>query len=555
MSDWERITRLFDAARNLDPAGRSAFLDSACSGDPHTRAELESLLANDHADSFLVHPASAALTQALRESMSLPEEGQVLRGRYLLEQRMATGGQALVYRATDQLLSRPVVVKFLRTEGRGDESLHSRLRREMEVLARIDHPGVVGILDSGELADGSPFLVIQYIDGDSLREAVRKGPLDRRRIAAIVQQIGPALSAAHALGIAHRDLKPENIMLQRLSDGTEAVKLIDFGIAKIERSELHPAVTTVMIAGTVRYMAPEQFQGENGPATDLYSLALIVCEMLTGHPDIRALSRGFDRKVRSALESALAFRPEDRPPNVRAWCDDLAEALTNRTRRRFVAAAGGSAALLAFGALGDRWYASQLDPPRLIEYVAPFDPVTEGFKIKNDLVGTIAEDPTRTRYDGWRVTSARQGDYYQPLTGRQKRLALGKGWKLSAVMRGEEGSIFAFVDFAGAGNRFDIKLIPQPGADVIQLNTQVVPVLQGLAFSIPCKEPLYRRYELVFDPGLGSAVLSVDGTRVLANYRGHSQFQEDRGVVFGASLYGAPQARGTFQLVRFEINP
>jgi tRNA A-37 threonylcarbamoyl transferase component Bud32 len=554
---WELITRLFAVARTLDGEQREAFLSAACNGDTVLRSEVESLLRNDQADSFLASPASAPLARALRESLTLPEAGQILRNRYRLEERMATGGQALVYRATDQLLSRPVVVKFLRMEGREEHALEARLRQEKEVLARIDHPAVVGIFDTGDLADGSPFLVIQYIEGQSLREALRGGPLERQRAAAIVREIGSALSAAHALGIAHRDLKPENVMLQQLGDGTESVKLIDFGIAKVERSQLDPSTTTLMIAGTIRYMAPEQFQGENEPASDIYSLALMVCEMLSGHPDVRALPRGTPRRVQRLLEAALSFRPGDRPQKVRAWCGELAEALTSQSRRHFVRLAGGSAALLGAGAFaGSRWYAALQDTPRLIEYVASFDPLSEGFQIHNDVIGTIVDDPSRPGdYDGWRVTTTRQGDYYHQLTDRQKRLALERGWKLSAVMRAEEGSVHINVDFLGQGKRYDIAVFVNPDTDVVRLNTQIVPAQQGLEFPIARKQPTFRRYELVYDPGLGSATLSVDGKRVLTGYRGHTQFQEDLGVFFGVALYGGARARGTFQSVRFEINP
>jgi serine/threonine protein kinase len=553
---WEHVSALFDRARTLGAAERRDFLTGACGEDAALRMEVESLLRNDQADSFLSRPASTAFANALRESVALPEPGQLLRNRYLLEARMATGGQALVYRATDHVLSRPVVVKFLRMEGRHEETFQARLRQEKEVLARIDHPAVVGILDTGELADGSPFLVIQYIQGESLREALSSGPLDRQRVAAIVRQIGSALSAVHALGIAHRDLKPENIMLQRLSDGNESVKLIDFGIAKIERSQLDPASTTVMLAGTVRYMAPEQFQGENGPPSDMYSLGLIACEMLSGHPDIRALPRGLNAKVRRTLEAALAFRPEDRPQKVRDWCDDLASALTSRSRRYFVIAAGGAAVVLGGGAFaGSRWYAAQQDTTRLIEYTAAFDPLSEGFQIHNDLIGTIAENTDRTNYDAWRVTTSRQGDYYHHLTDRQKRLALERGWKLNAVMRAEEGAAHVLVDFARAGKRFDIVVFAKPGADLVRLNTQILPDQQGLEFSIPRHQPDYRRYEMAYDPGLSSAALWIDGRRVLVGYRGHSQFQEDFGVMFGAAFYAGPRGVATFQSVRFEINP
>jgi hypothetical protein len=219
--------------------------------------------------------------------------------------------------------------------------------------------------------------------------------------------------------------------------------------------------------------------------------------------------------------------------------------------------AGGSAALLGAGAVaGSRWYAAQQDTPRLIEYVASFDPLSEGFQIHNDLIGTIVDDPSRPgNFEGWRVITPRQGDYYRHLTDRQKRLALERGWKLSAVVRAEEGSVHINVDLLGRGNRYDITVWMNPDADMVRLNTQVIPVQEGLEFPIARKEPIFRRYELVYDAGLGSAMLWVDGKKVLAGYRGHTQFQEDFGVFFGAALYGGARARGTFQSVRFEINP
>jgi tRNA A-37 threonylcarbamoyl transferase component Bud32 len=557
MSDhWERVTRLFDAARALGPAERSAFLGATCSGDEATRSEVESLLDSDEPDSFLSRAPSPLPLNALREWVTVPEAGQLLRDRYRLEARIATGGQALVYRATDEVLSRPVVVKVLRAEGRHDEWLQSRLTREKEALARIDHPGVVGILDTGELADGSPFLVIQFIEGQSLRERLREGPMHRSRAVAILRQIGAALNTTHALGIAHRDLKPENVMLQQLGDGTESVKLIDFGIAKIERSQLDSATTTVMIAGTVRYMAPEQLEGKNSIVSDVYSLALIACEMLCGHPDLRALPSAVNRRTRRLLEAALAFRPEDRPPQVRAWSEELAGTLASESRRRFVLAAGGSAAVLAVGIIGgDAWHKFRQETPRLIEYAGAFDPLTEGFQIHNDVVGTIANNPERTGYDGWRITSPRQGAYYHHLSDRQKRLAFERGWKLTAVMRADEGLTYAAVDFARVGRRFDIGVYVQPKTDLVRLGTQIVPDQEGLDFPVARTVAVYRRYELVYDPALASASLWVDGRRALAGYRGYSQFQENLGLFFGTSLYASSRGMGTFQSVRFEINP
>lgn len=313
-------------------------------------------------------------------------------------------------------------------------------------------------------------------------------------------------------------------MLQRLGDGAETVKLIDFGIAKIEPSRLAPGITTVMVAGTVRYMAPEQLCGESSAGSDIYSLALTVCEMLCGQPDGRALPSTTGHTVRKLLEWALAYRPEDRPRKIGEWSEQLATALESRSRD-------------------------------VIEKVGAFEPFTEGFLIHNDLSGTVAENAQNTEYDGWRVTSFRQGHYYRHLTARQKQRALARGWTLSAIIRAEEGMSFAGVDFAGYGRRFDLCAIAQPDADLIRLPTQALPFRAGMDRSIPRQSPVYRRYELHYDPGLGSATLLVDGQKFFEGYRGWTQFQEDWGLTFGTAVLASRCGVRTFQSVRFEIHP
>jgi serine/threonine protein kinase len=274
-----------------------------------------------------------------------------LANRYRIEARLGRGGQALVYRARDlTVMSKPVVVKILSVAAGQNAWLRKKFHQEMEALSRIDHPGVVGILDTGELPDGTPFLVIQYVEGVTLRQAMEGGVIEPGRAAAILRQIGAALETAHAIGVAHRDLKPENIMLQRLGDGGELVKLIDFGIAKVEKSALRPNTTTAMVAGTVRYMAPEQFRGENSSASDIYSLGRIACEMISGRPEMEALPRRVSRRVRDLIRSALAYRSQDRPAKADTLCNQLADALANArdvSLPRRAAMAGAALAALA----------------------------------------------------------------------------------------------------------------------------------------------------------------------------------------------------------------
>jgi tRNA A-37 threonylcarbamoyl transferase component Bud32 len=557
VSDWERVTALFGAARLLDPDTRQLFLDTACSGDAALRVEVGQLLADSsRQDSFLAESAWAGALPIFMPAASLGP-GDLLNERYRVEASVAGGGQAVVYRATDITLSRPVIVKVMRGSGRLNQLLKARFEEEMRALALIDHPGVVGVLDVGELTDGCPFLVIQYINGVSLREELQKGPMAPARAARLLRALGSALSAAHAAGVAHRDVKPENIMVQRFADSSETVKLIDFGISKVDRAGLEEGVTSVTVAGTVRYMAPEQFQGDNSPACDIYALALVGCEMLSGHPDSRALAASLGAEVRRLIDAALVFRAEDRPRDIGRWCDQVAGVLEQRNRPRRRAAAVAAALILASAAAVGAWYVTKGDPEprRIVEKVGAFDPLAEGFRIHNEIQGTVVENADRTGYDGWQVITSRQGHYFTSLTETEKRRALGSGWKLTARMRVEEGAGFAMVDFTDLGKRFQIDVLRRDDQQLVRLVTQLVPTFAGMDVPWAPADDSYHSYELRYDPGLQTADLWIDGTPRVTGYRGLSQFQGDGDFLFGATVFESHRAVASFQNVRFEINP
>jgi tRNA A-37 threonylcarbamoyl transferase component Bud32 len=553
---WELVTSLFGAARVLDPPTRDSFLKIACSGDDALRSAVEELLAADTPDDDVLNDFYwARLGQEVTETTLLA--GQVLKDRYRIEEKLAAGGQALLYRAIDELLKRPVVIKLMRAEGLRNRHLKSRFEQEMKALARIDHPGIVGILDVGEAQDGSPFLVIQHIPGESLREALAQGPMQGPRVARILRQMGTALGAAHAAGVAHRDLKPENIMLQP-QDGREIVRLIDFGIAKIDTSGREPGITTVMAAGTVRYMAPEQLEGKNSTASDIYSMALVTCEMLCGRPDPRPLPKSVGRNTRAALNSALEFKPEDRPSDIQLWCEQVAGTLSGG-KRRLVGAISAALILVALTigatAMATRWYLDASgEPVRIIEKVGAFDPATEGFQIHNDVTGTVVRDAARTNWEAWCIYAGWQGYYFHGLTTAQKRQALERGWKLTAVMKADEGELYALADFAGIGGRFDINVLLDGDKEIVQLTTQIVPEFKGLEL-VQTPPRAYHRYELIYDPNLKSTDLWIDGVRRLTGYVGHHQFLEARGLVFGGAAYRSDRGSGSFKSVRLEINP
>jgi serine/threonine-protein kinase len=214
------------------------------------------------------------------------------------------------------LSSRKVVIKCLRKDRADDAWSLNKFRTEMEALARIEHPGVVSVIDCGHLADGTPFLAMQYVQGDQLRKLIRSG-MPLARAAEIVRQIGRALYAAHQVGVCHRDLKPENVIVQSTPDGEELIKIIDFGIASVR--DLETTSISRTLSGTWRYMAPEQFDGKTSPATDIYQLGVLAYELITGVTPFHsnAVAELIDEKRKPLRFRARELRPE-LPPGADA---------------------------------------------------------------------------------------------------------------------------------------------------------------------------------------------------------------------------------------------
>jgi serine/threonine protein kinase len=206
--------------------------------------------------------------------------GSVLANRYRIEARIGSGGMAEVYRGFDPVLSRTVAIKILLTQFARDRSFVERFRREAQAAARLNHPNIVGVYDTG--ADGeTQFIVMEFIEGRTLSDFLGAGRrLTPVQAAEVAQKICGALAAAHAQGVIHRDIKPGNVMVTR--DGT--VKVMDFGIARISTG-VETAPQTSAVLGTAAYLSPEQAQGAPVDArTDIYSLGTVLYEMLVGRP-------------------------------------------------------------------------------------------------------------------------------------------------------------------------------------------------------------------------------------------------------------------------------
>ena len=268
-----------------------------------------------------------------------PLIGRVIADRYLMLTRLGEGGMGRVYLAEHVKMGRQCAIKVMNPSLVNDTESSTRFAREASNAARILHPNVAAVFDYGE-ADKVVYLVMEYVDGESLTSIIRReGPLDPRRAVDIARQVADGLSAAHELGIIHRDLKPDNIIVSRSRSQREIPKVVDFGIAKAMSEGPQDALTrSGLVIGTPEYMSPEQLLGDPVDArADIYSLGCILYQMLTGVPAFAADTR--EQMIRRRLHEA--------PPHIRDVMPELPARLDTAIAHMLARSAGDRVASAA----------------------------------------------------------------------------------------------------------------------------------------------------------------------------------------------------------------
>ena len=256
------------------------------------------------------------------EKVDDPVLGKTLIGKYRVDEKLSEGGMGAVYRGTHVLMDKTVAIKVLRPSLAADEKIVARFSREARAASRISHPNAIAVTDFGESEEGIVFLVMEFLDGKTLKEVIREeGPMPLARVVDIMRQVGDALKAAHEQGVVHRDLKSDNIMLIKAGVGDHP-KVLDFGIAKINESEgqLNSELTAPnLVIGTPQYMSPEQCSqsSEIDSRSDIYSFGVILYEMLVGHVPFSGASPTIVmmKHMQDPVPSVLDER-SDIPPSI-----------------------------------------------------------------------------------------------------------------------------------------------------------------------------------------------------------------------------------------------
>ena len=277
---WDKVVELFHEASDKQPEERTAFLEEASGGDASLRKEVETLLREDeNSGDFLVESPFGG--KALDAVLPKVELGEV--DHYTLIEKVGEGGMGTVYKAWDHKLGRLVALKFLSSRMHADEEMKLRFLQEARATSSLDHPNICTIYDIQETSGGRSYIAMAFYEGRTLRQEIDIGVIAPTEAVEIAIQVAVGLAKAHQVGIIHRDLKPANVIITP----DKTAKVLDFGIAKLGGGQ--GLTKTGATVGTVSYMSPEQACGRSiDQRTDVWSLGVLLYEMLTGNPPFRA---------------------------------------------------------------------------------------------------------------------------------------------------------------------------------------------------------------------------------------------------------------------------
>ncbi len=322
---WQRVAHVYQSALEREPGERGAFLATACAGDDELRREVESLLAYDGAPVLIDRPMLEAAAAVLDDRPDLRPGTQV--GPYRIDRLLGTGGMGHVYHATDTTLQRRVALKFLPGHLATNPNRVSRLRREAQLLAALNHPNIAQIYGLEEY-ESTYCIAMELVDGETLADRVRRGPLPVDEALRIAKDIAEALETAHEKGIVHRDLKPANVMVTLEGQ----VKVLDFGLAKAveplagsaDDAPVAPTITSPtmtrmgVILGTAAYMSPEQAKGRAADKrSDVWAFGCVLYELLTGKRAFEANDVSDTLAFVISKEPDWSALPERTAPSIR----------------------------------------------------------------------------------------------------------------------------------------------------------------------------------------------------------------------------------------------
>ncbi len=454
---WERLNPLFNQAVERPSPQRKAFIEDVCKGDSELRRELLALVEAHEQQEFTNKEIDLRIKELVNSAIpTKPSEGDLILGRFKIVRHLGSGGMGNVYEAFDSELKQTVALKMIRSEIAENKSALSRFKKEVQLARRLSGPNICRIhelfvYNGSDQVPGGAFLTMELLNGISLAETVRQGPISWRDAEAIAIDICAGLTIIHRAGIMHRDVKSRNVMLAD-RDGAKRAILMDFGLAR----ELSPPGETGdtgltlpgMVLGTPEYMAPEQFEGKAAsPATDIYAVGVVLYELVTGKLPFAssnalgaAVLRGRRPEPASSVNHSVPHR----------WDVIIGKCLEYDPLRRYHSADELAGALRnslpAFARLSDR--ASQFSFRRLAWVAAGLALLALALLVWKRSNSYQLPNPRVLKWYEEGTTALREGAYLQAANELQNAVKLDSGFSLGHARLAEAWAELDFTDSA-----------------------------------------------------------------------------------------------------------